>query len=776
MKPQFPLLYLIAVLFMMGNVANAQIAPIDFESEGHGANWTWTTFENGTNPPLAIIPNPSVSGINTSATVASFTALTTGQPWAGCESQHGADIGTFSFNVSNAIVKVMVYKSVISDVGIKFAEANGEAQPEVKVANTLINEWEELTFDLSGSIGVGATGIIDQIIVFPDFDLAGRSTDNICYFDNITFTGEELPPQPAAQAPIPTELSDDVTSIFSDSYSNISGTNFYPGWGQTTVVTEVLIEGNNTLFYNGLDYQGIELGSVQDVSGMDSLHVDFWSTNSTTLQVFLISESSGEQAFTFEISNDTWVSTDIPLTVFSNLGLALSDIYQLKFVGDGDVYLDNLYFVGEGTGLVEAPYAPIDFESEGYGADWTWTSFENGTNPPLTMVANPSASGINTSATVASYTTLTTGAAWAGCESQHGADIGAFSFSPSNSLVKMMVYKSVISDVGIKFAEANGDAQPEVKVANTLINEWEELTFDLSGSIGAGATGIVDQIIIFPDFDLNGRTSDNTVYFDNITFSAQEMPTVPVAHAPVPNTAPELVNSVFSDVYSNIAGTNFNPGWGQATQVSEVLIEGNNTLLYSGLNYQGTEFPAQNITEMTHLHIDFWTSNSSVLKFFVISQTPTVDSDYHDFSITPEQWVSVDIPMTAYPNVDLTDVFQFKVEGNGTVYWDNIYFHTSTVSVDERNDVTPQSFTLEQNSPNPFNPETNIRFSLRESGHVVLKVYNINGQLVSKLLDDYVAAGQHRISFSGVNLPSGSYFYALETAGETSVRKMLLIR
>ena len=80
---------------------------------------------------------------------------------------HG-DIGSFTFSAANATVRIMVYKTVISDVGLKFVENNGEAQPEVKVANTKINEWEELTFDLSGSIGKGATGIIDQIVVFPD--------------------------------------------------------------------------------------------------------------------------------------------------------------------------------------------------------------------------------------------------------------------------------------------------------------------------------------------------------------------------------------------------------------------------------------------------------------------------------------------------------------------------------------------------------------------------------------------------------------------------------
>ncbi len=174
---------------------------------------------------------------------------------------------------------------------------------------------------------------------------------------------------------------------------------------------------------------------------------------------------------------------------------------------------------GGGTGTGTAPFNPIDFEVGGNGADWTWTVFENDSNPAVEIVANPNTTG-NTSATVAKITALTGGQPWVGCESTHGEGIGSFTFDSTNKIVRIWVYKTVISDVGLKFAEASGDAQPEVKVANTKINEWEELTFDLSGSIGKGATGIIDQIIIFPDFDLGGRTSDNVVYFDNITFSS----------------------------------------------------------------------------------------------------------------------------------------------------------------------------------------------------------------------------------------------------------------
>ena len=172
----------------------AQNVPIDFELGGNVLNWTWTTFENDTNPPLEIVENPDASGINTSSRVAKFTALQLGEPWAGCESMHGSDIGSFSFNNSNCTVSIMIWKSVISDVGIKFVDATSAAQPEIKIANTLVNQWEEIIFDFSSRIGVYPI-TKDQIVIFPDFDLGGRTQDNIIYFDNVygtsTNTGVE---------------------------------------------------------------------------------------------------------------------------------------------------------------------------------------------------------------------------------------------------------------------------------------------------------------------------------------------------------------------------------------------------------------------------------------------------------------------------------------------------------------------------------------------------------------------------------------------------------
>lgn len=95
--------------------------------------------------------------------------------------------------------------------------------------------------------------------------------------------------------------------------------------------------------------------------------------------------------------------------------------------------------------------------------------------------------------------------------------------------------------------------------------------------------------------------------------------------------------------------------------------------------------------------------------------------------------------------------------------------------------MLPDGFELEQNYPNPFNPTTTIKFSLPEAEDVLLEVYNINGQRVKTLIDEYKSAGQHSVIWDATNsngekVASGIYLYRL-TAGEvTTSKKMSLLK
>jgi len=88
----------------------------------------------------------------------------------------------------------------------------------------------------------------------------------------------------------------------------------------------------------------------------------------------------------------------------------------------------------------------------------------------------------------------------------------------------------------------------------------------------------------------------------------------------------------------------------------------------------------------------------------------------------------------------------------------------------------PVEFNLEQNYPNPFNPETTIRYSLPASQHVQLNIYNINGQVIRTLVNMKQSAGPHTVNFSGMDFPSGVYFYKITTGKFSRTRRMILMK
>ena len=345
----------------------AQAGPIDFEPNGYGATWVWTTFENASNPPVEIVANPSPSGINVSSTVCKFTAMVDGAPWAGFESLHGQGIGLFNLTSANCQIKMMVYKSVISPVGIKFATPAGASTGEILVSNTLINQWEELTFDFSNVLSAPSSTGIDQIIFFPDF--AQRADNNICYLDNIKFSNQNgsTTGEPMGPAPTPTYPPASVISMFSNPYTNVPVDTWQAPWSSAQL-TDLQIQGNDTKRYNAMNFVGIEtLGANQlNLSSMTHFRIDYWTPNMNPFKVKLVDFGANgqygggddsESELSFQPIAQSWNTLEIPLTQFSNLN-SLNHFSQLILsgepVGTGIVYIDNVLFFDETqSGVIE---------------------------------------------------------------------------------------------------------------------------------------------------------------------------------------------------------------------------------------------------------------------------------------------------------------------------------------------------------------------------------------------------------------------------------------
>ncbi|MEN8193484.1 MAG: T9SS type A sorting domain-containing protein, partial [Bacteroidota bacterium] len=114
------------------------------------------------------------------------------------------------------------------------------------------------------------------------------------------------------------------------------------------------------------------------------------------------------------------------------------------------------------------------------------------------------------------------------------------------------------------------------------------------------------------------------------------------------------------------------------------------------------------------------------------------------------------------------------------------------VSVEEQNELIPESIVLNQNYPNPFNPSTKIKYSipnverdLSRSNrselksalqNVTLKVYDILGRKVATLVNEVQEPGNYEVRFDASDLSSGMYFYKLTTSGYSKTMKMMLVR
>jgi hypothetical protein len=93
-----------------------------------------------------------------------------------------------------------------------------------------------------------------------------------------------------------------------------------------------------------------------------------------------------------------------------------------------------------------------------------------------------------------------------------------------------------------------------------------------------------------------------------------------------------------------------------------------------------------------------------------------------------------------------------------------------------KQNLIPDSYSLSQNYPNPFNPVTKINFAIPKAGMVTIKLYDILGREVSRLVNEFKAAGEYTIDFNADRLSSGVYFYRMETSGFSDIKKMMLLK
>lgn len=103
-------------------------------------------------------------------------------------------------------------------------------------------------------------------------------------------------------------------------------------------------------------------------------------------------------------------------------------------------------------------------------------------------------------------------------------------------------------------------------------------------------------------------------------------------------------------------------------------------------------------------------------------------------------------------------------------------FETTLINTIDNIELLPTSVELFNNYPNPFNPSTNIIFSLDKEEHIKIDLFDINGSLIEKILDGFLLKGKHKITFTPVGITSGVYIYRLSTPNQTFSKKMVYLK
>ncbi|HET9571106.1 MAG TPA: T9SS type A sorting domain-containing protein [Bacteroidales bacterium] len=483
-------------------------------------------------------------------------------------------------------------------------------------------------------------------------------------------------PTTAAPTP-PVYAAPKVTSIFSDAYTNVANTNFNPGWGQSGSCKVFNSEGGSVLRVSNLNYQGIEFGSDVNALPMNYLHIDVFTPNETSLQLFCISRKTGEKAYQLTPLNlNAWNSFDIPLTAFTSQGLSVADLFQFKLVGSGakTSYLDNVYFYNsDPTPDAEAPAA----------------------------------------------------------------------FTAVKGLVSSDAVELVLNATDNK-----GAINYEITYGTT--------TLKTTGITGVQKSFMVTSLAGSTDYSFSIVAKDPT---GNVALNSPIVVTAttlaPLPGAPVPTFDAAKVISIFSDTYTSVAATaNYNPGWGQSTVESSVLMSGNNAIKLANLNYQGLDLNKTiDVSSMNKLHIDVYTSDETSLQITPISAGPKEKL----VLLTPlnlNAWNSYDLPLSSFTGVDPLSVFQFKLVGSGgkTIYYDNLYFYNDATGIANVVNNSVQCFpTIFDNVLNVVSESPISQIVVRNLIGQTLRTMTVNNREAKINLSD-VSAGNYLVT---VKLVSG---------------------
>jgi len=412
---------LVCLMLVSFTSLQAQVVLQDFSTlKNTATDDVYGGFGGGQTATNALVDDPAPF---TSNKVREVTTTAGGDVWKGVffrPQTHYIDLTT------TKTVSLKIYTTTASYFkGIIQQGQSGQAIIELATSEAHTGSgWETLTFTFST-----ATGEWGEFALRTNVDASGTLVNPAvgglaAYFDDLTAVqGSEIPAPiisgPTDSPAAPTADAADVISIFSEAYTDITGTNFNPNWNQTGNATAntnyTTADGNTLLYYPNFGYQGIDFaGNPQDASGMEYLHLDIWTPGDPTvfnLQVTPINNGTGVTEILVPITYTTssWTSVDIPIGDFT--GMTWDSVFQLKFAGGSgsdEFYVDNIYFWKEPAAAgTDATLSDLQVDSatiSGFSAgttSYTYNILEGTTDIPLVTAATTTDTNAQTTITQA---------------------------------------------------------------------------------------------------------------------------------------------------------------------------------------------------------------------------------------------------------------------------------------------------------------------------------------------------------------------------------------
>ena len=365
----------------------------------------------------------------------------------------------------------------------------------------------------TAAVQYNEAGIYDITI-----EVKGAAIQTTTYVEEDFEVTEILAPTTAAPTP-PNRQADDVVSIFSNAYTNVTLDELPTTWSAggfeaTTIGTDDVWK------LTQLDFLGIVTNYANgvDLSQMETMHIDYWVPDNVTSELLVKIVNTVDGGEDIESLGTTvagsWQSVEIDMTEFDTGGdlsnrekitQILIDYDQVPAGVASIVYVDNFYFYKQPA---NSTAQVINFDDTAY----TLSSFDGG---DISVIANPDTNG-NTSANVVQLV-KGAGQPWAGSKITLDNP-----FDISNPVVTVKVWSPRVGlNLLMKFEDdvpwPNNTGSAEITATTTVANQWETLTFDHSGI--SSSVDWYNMVLIMDNGTQGDGSANYTIYLDDFTTS-----------------------------------------------------------------------------------------------------------------------------------------------------------------------------------------------------------------------------------------------------------------